>query len=123
MFKTTRLSDLSQRNNNDKDVGSSDDDKNLSKSKKAKNAKSGIQMRIGAMGGLIFLTPGTREAFNQLRQAFTKAPILRHFDPKCHVRNETDISSYTIGGVLSQLTSDQVTLDSKSTLTKSDFGQ
>ena len=59
----------------------------------------------------IFLTSGAREAFNQLRQAFIKAPILRHFDPECHIRIETDASGYAIGGVLSQLTSDHLTSD------------
>ena len=53
-----------------------------------------------------YLTSSTKQAFTQLRQTFTKAPILRHFDPKCHIRIETDASSYAIGGVLSQLTSD-----------------
>ena len=46
-----------------------------------------------------------------MRQAFTKAPILRHFDPECHIRIETDASGYAIGGVLSQLTSDHLTSD------------
>ena len=32
-----------------------------------------------------FLTPNARTAFNYLRLAFTKAPILRHFDPECHI--------------------------------------
>ena len=68
-------------------------------------------MRIGATGEPTFLTPGAREAFNQLRQAFTEAPILRHFDPECHIRIETDASGYAIGGVLSQLTSDHLTSD------------
>ena len=58
-----------------------------------------------------FLTPDAREAFNQLRQAFTEAPILQHFDPECHIRIETDASGYAIGGVLSQLTSDHLTSD------------
>ena len=80
-------------------------------------------MHIEATGKPTFLTSGTREAFNQLRQAFTKAPIFRHFDPKCHIRIETNASSFAIGGVLSQLTSDQVTLDSESIMIKSDFGQ
>ena len=53
-----------------------------------------------------YLTPDTKRAFTQLRQAFTKAPILRHFDPECHIRIEIDASGYAIGGVLSQLTSD-----------------
>ena len=50
--------------------------RNLSKSKKTKNVKSAIQLRLGATGTHIFLTLNAKEAFNQLRQAFTKAPIL-----------------------------------------------
>ena len=88
-----------------------------------KNIKSGIQIRIEATGEPTFLTPIAREAFNQLKQAFTKAPILRHFNPEYHIWIETDASSYAIGGILSQLTSDQLTLDSDLILTKSDFGQ
>ena len=53
-----------------------------------------------------FLTPDTRRAFTQLRQALTKAPILRHFDPEGHIRIETDASGYAIGGVLSQMMSE-----------------
>ncbi len=45
-------------------------------------------------------------AFTELRQAFLKVPILNHFDPECNIRIETDASGYAIGGVLSQLTSD-----------------
>ena len=121
MLKTTGSSDLAQRDNDDEVVGGGD--RNLSKSKKSKNTKSGIQTRIGATGEPTFLIPGAGEAFNQLRQAFTKAPILQHFDPECHIWIESDASGYAIGGVRSQLTSDQVTLDSKSNLTKtSNFG-
>ncbi len=43
-----------------------------------------------------------------MRQAFLEAPILNHFDPERHIRIETDASGYTIGGVLSQLTSDDL---------------
>ena len=95
-----------------------------SKSKKAILDKSEISVNLtvatnaDAMG---YLTPKAREAFTQLRQAFTKAPILRHFDPECHIRIETDASGYAIGGVLSQLNSDWVAPDS-SKLNKSDFG-
>ena len=53
-----------------------------------------------------FLTPDARRAFTQLRQAFTEAPILRHFDPERHIRIETDTSGYAIGGILSQITSE-----------------
>ena len=55
-------------------------------------------------GATDLLTPGAKRAFTQLRQAFTKAPILQHFDLECHIRIETDVLSYAIGGVLSQLT-------------------
>ena len=79
-------------------------------------------MRIKAMEESIFLTSSTKEAFNQLRRIFTEAPILQYFDPKCHIRIETDISDYIISRILNQLISDQVTLDSKSNLTKSNFG-
>ena len=67
--------------------------RNLSKSKKTE---------------LGFLTSGARKAFTELRQAFIKAPILQHFDPKRHIRVETDASGYATGGVLSQLTSDDL---------------
>ena len=53
-----------------------------------------------------FLTSGARKAFTKLRQAFVKAPILHRFDLERHIRIETDASGYIIGGVLSQLTSD-----------------
>ena len=67
--------------------------KNLSKSKKTESG---------------FLTSGARKAFTKLRQAFIKAPILYHFDSERYIRVETDASSYTIGGVFSQLTSDNL---------------
>ena len=53
-----------------------------------------------------FLTSGAKKTFTELRQAFIKAPIFHHFDPERHIRVETDASGYAIGGVLSQLTSD-----------------
>ena len=56
----------------------------------------------------VYLTPDARQAFTQLRQTFTKAPILWHFDPKCHIRIETNVLGYAIGGVLSQLTFDNL---------------
>ena len=48
-----------------------------------------------------FLTPKAKKGFNRLRQAFIKAPILQYFDLECHIRIETDASSYAIGEVLS----------------------
>ena len=55
-----------------------------------------------------YLTPNARQAFIQLRQAFIEAPILQHFDPKYYIRIETDMSSYVISGILSQLTLDNL---------------
>ena len=46
--------------------------------------------------------------FTELRQAFLKAPILHHFDPEHHIWIETDVSGYAIGGVLNQLTLDDL---------------
>ena len=51
-----------------------------------------------------YLTPDAKKAFDQLRQAFTKAPILQHFDLEQYIRVETDAFGHAIGGVLSQLT-------------------
>ena len=48
-----------------------------------------------------FFTPKARLAFTQLRQIFVEAPILYHFDPKCHIRIEINTSSYAIDGILS----------------------
>ena len=51
-----------------------------------------------------YLTTKARLAFIQLRKLFTKALILQHFDLECHIWIKTNASGYTIGGVLSQLT-------------------
>ncbi len=51
--------------------------------------------------GIEFLTSGAKEAFIYLQKAFTKIPIFRHFDSKCHIWIETDASGYAISGVLS----------------------
>ena len=67
-----------------------------------KSKKSSKSKTVGSD----FLTPKAKLAFTELRQAFLKAPILHHFDPERHIRIETDASGYAIGGVLSQLTSD-----------------
>ena len=57
-----------------------------------------------------------------MKQAFTKTLIFWHFDPEYHIQIKTNTSSYAIDRVLSQLTSDQVTLDSKSNSTKCNLG-
>ena len=68
-------------------------DRNLSKSKKTESS---------------FLISGARNAFTKLRQAFIKASILYHFDLERHIQVETNASGYAIGGVLSQLISDNL---------------
>ncbi len=76
------------------------------KSKKwirAEKAKASRAKNLGQSG--LFLTSEARKAFIELRQAFVKVPILNHFDPECHIRIETDASGYAIGGILSQLIS------------------
>ena len=55
-----------------------------------------------------YLIPKARLAFTQLRKAFIKALILQHFDPKCHIWIETDVSGYAIDGVLNQLNLDNL---------------
>ena len=57
---------------------------------------------------LDFFTPETKLAFTKLRKAFLKALILHHFNPKRHIRIETNVSSYAISGVFSQLTLDNL---------------
>ncbi len=77
------------------------------KSKKwirAKKAEVSRAKNLGQSGS--FLTADARKAFTELRQAFLEAPILNHFDSERHIRIETDNSDYAMGGVLSQLTSD-----------------
>ena len=114
MLKTIRSSNLLQKDDDDEVVGGGGDRnlfKSKSNSKKLENAKSVVQTHLDATGEPTFLIPNTRKTFNQLRQAFTEAPILRYFDPECHIRIETNASCYAIRRVLSQLTSDHLTSD------------
>ena len=75
--------------------------RNLAKSGK-KLSKSGNSTNSNAIkAGPKFLTPDARTTFKRLRLAFTEAPILRYFDPECHIWIETYALGYAIGGVLS----------------------
>ena len=96
--------------------------KSRKSSKSGKNSsKSGNSPNFGATeSGPSFLIPEARSAFNRLWLAFTKAPILCHFDPECHIWIETDVFGYAIGGVLSQLASET---SSDGVVTKADLGQ
>ena len=42
-----------------------------------------------------------RHSFNSLKEAFTSAPILTHYQPDVPIIVETDASDYTIAGILS----------------------
>ena len=53
-----------------------------------------------------FLTNEANLAFLRLRQVFTEAPILHHFDPKRYIQIETDAFGYAISGILRQLTAE-----------------
>ena len=74
---------------------------NSSKNEKSRN--STCVPNIGAIEESNFLTPNAKKAFNHLRVAFIKAPILRHFNLGSHIQIKTNTSGYAIGGVLSQL--------------------
>ena len=56
----------------------------------------------------LFLTADAKRVFTKLRQAFVKALILNYFNPERHIQIETDASGYAIGGILSQLTLDDL---------------
>ena len=84
-------------------VGNDEVEKKGQKTSKSKNL-SKSKKRVGSD----FFTFGARLAFTKLRQTFIKAPIFYHFDPKYHIRIETDASSYAIGGGLNQLTLDDL---------------
>ncbi|MBW0510284.1 hypothetical protein O181_049999 [Austropuccinia psidii MF-1] len=49
------------------------------------------------------LNEEARRHFYQLKEAFTIAPILSHFDPSLPTIVETDASDYALGAVLSQI--------------------
>jgi hypothetical protein len=46
--------------------------------------------------------PDQRRAFVELKEAFTTAPVLAHFNFEKEIVLETDASSYVSAGVLSQ---------------------
>ena len=58
--------------------------------------------KSGKKCGLYEMSPEARKAFERLKEAFTSAPVLRHFDPNRQIRIETDTSGFAIAGILSQ---------------------
>ena len=51
-------------------------------------------------------TARCKQAFNNLKQRFTTAPILTHFNPNLKYVIKTDSSNYALGGVLLQYNKD-----------------
>jgi len=51
-------------------------------------------------------TDACTKTFKQLKEMFTTAPILRHFNPSLQPIMETDDSDFAIGAVLSQIFED-----------------
>ena len=45
------------------------------------------------------LTPEAAKAFEELKTAFTTAPVLKHFNPELPTRVETDASGYAIDDI------------------------
>ena len=102
-------------------LSKSGNSKGKKSAKSKKPSKSGNSPHFNAKkAGSSFLTPEARSIFNRLWLAFTKAPILRHFDPECHIWIETNASGYAIGDVLSQLASGT---SPDGVVTKTDLGQ
>ena len=129
MLKTTRLSKTlapkAFKAGNNEVVRGDGDRANeivmdLSKNKKSK--KSTRMPNIGFTEEPNFLTSDAKKAFNHLRLAFIKTPILRHFDLKRHIWIKTNTLGYVIGGVLNQLNFDSDAPLNDLNL-KSDFGQ
>lgn len=54
-----------------------------------------------------FVTSEAQIVFISLQKVFIKAPILHHFDLKCHILIRINISSYSIKGVFKQITLNQ----------------
>ena len=85
------------------------------KSQKSKGKKSAKSKKLSKRKNLpkfdaketrsSFLTSDAKTAFNSLQLAFTKALILKYFDLKCYIQIRTDVLSYAISDVLSELAS------------------
>ena len=59
-------------------------------------------MKKGKKTGVFVLTSSMQAVFRKLCDAFTRAPVLAHFDPKKPIRLKTNASGYAIAGILSQ---------------------
>ena len=74
----------------------------------AKRGGGNTKKDVKAAQNSDYLISAIKKAFNHLRHPFTQAPILQHFDPERHIRIEINVSGYAIGGVINQLTLDNL---------------
>ena len=56
----------------------------------------------GKKAGPYIMTDEAQKAFKRLKNTFSSAPVLQHFDPSKLIRIETDASGFIITGILSQ---------------------
>jgi transposase InsO family protein len=63
--------------------------------------------KAGKFSTKFAMTDEAREAFQALKDAFTSAPMLRHYNPEKPIRVETDASGFAIAGVLRQPDDDE----------------
>ena len=56
----------------------------------------------GKKTGPLEWSESAEQAFQSLREVFSSAPLLRHFNPSRKLRLETDASEFAIAGILSQ---------------------
>lgn len=61
-----------------------------------------LGMEKGRKTGPFVWTDSAQHAFSRLKELFTTAPILQHYDPSRRTRVETDASGFALSGVLSQ---------------------
>jgi hypothetical protein len=59
-------------------------------------------MEKGRKSGPFTWTEAAGKSFEDLKEAFTTAPVLVHFDPSKKIRVETDASKFAIAGTISQ---------------------
>ncbi|KAL1953484.1 hypothetical protein VTO42DRAFT_2763 [Malbranchea cinnamomea] len=59
-------------------------------------------MQNGKKTGPFLFTQEASKAFQELKQAFRREPLLRYFDPEKPIRLEMDVSLFAAGAVLSQ---------------------
>ena len=113
--KTGKLS-RSEKSKSEKTSRSQNSTKSRKKSSKSGNSTNSDATKDRPK----FLTFDARTAFNRLQLACIEAPILRHFDPECHIWIEINALDYAIGGELSQLT---FRTNPDEVVTKTDLGQ